>query len=145
MPAPTPSRREAILSYMATALAGTTGVSSRIYRSRVEAFSRDEAPAIVIEPAGDDPQSYSTCKIDWRMTALVAIYTRGATADQLADPIAVDVHSRLMADRSLGALAVDIMPGPVDWQRDKADLTSLWMVCPYVIRYRTAADSLTTS
>lgn len=43
------SRRELILQYMAATLGGLTSVGDRIYRSRVEAFSRDEAPALVIE------------------------------------------------------------------------------------------------
>lgn len=136
------SRREQILAYVASALTGTVQVGSRIYRSRTEAFARDEAPAIVIEPAGDRAQTYSTCRLDWTLNVLVAIYVRGNIPDQLADPIAVDVHSRLMADRGLGGLAIDIVPTDVDYQRDKADLTSLWQVNSYQVRYRTADNSL---
>lgn len=138
------TKREQILSAITSSLAGTAGVGSRIYRSRVEAFARDEAPAIVVEPDTDNAQTYSDCKLDWTLTVLVAIHTRGNIPDQLADPIAIDVHSKLMADRSLGGLVIDIVPGQVSWQRDKADLTSLWMVNPFQIRYRTAASDLTT-
>lgn len=137
------TKREQILSAITSSLAGTAGVGSRIYRSRVEAFARDEAPAIVVEPETDNAQTYSDCKLDWTLTVLVAIHTRGNIPDQLADPIAIDVHSKLMADRSLGGLVIDIVPGQVSWQRDKADLTSLWMVNPFQIRYRTAASNLT--
>lgn len=138
------TKREQILSAITSSLAGTAGVGSRIYRSRVEAFAREEAPAIVVEPETDNAQTYSDCKLDWTLTVLVAIHTRGSIPDQLADPIAIDVHSKLMADRSLGGLVIDIVPGQVSWQRDKADLTSLWMVNPFQIRYRTAASDLTT-
>lgn len=138
------TKREQILSAITSSLAGTAGVGSRIYRSRVEAFAREEAPAIVVEPETDNAQTYSDCKLDWTLTVLVAIHTRGNIPDQLADPIAIDVHSKLMADRSLGGLVIDIVPGQVSWQRDKADLTSLWMVNPFQIRYRTAASDLTT-
>lgn len=136
------SRREQILTHIATTLAGTTQVGSRIYRSRAEAFARDEAPALIIEPAGDSPQPYSTCKLDWTLDVAVVAYVRGPIPDQLADPIVVDLHSRLMSDRTLGGLAIDILPGPVEYQRDKADLTSLWQVNPFRIRYRTPAGSL---
>lgn len=136
------SRREQILAFFASTLAGTVQVGSRIYRSRAEAFARDEAPAIVIEPAADRAQTYSTCKLDWTLDVLVVVYVRGAIPDQLADPIAVDVHGKLMADRSLGGLAVDIVPTTVDYQRDKADLTSLWMVTTYQVRYRTPDSDL---
>lgn len=136
------SRREQILANVATVLAGTVDVGGRIYRSRVEAFTRDEAPAIVIERGPDRAQTYSTCKLDWAMELVVAVHTRGQIPDQLADPIAVDVHSRLMADRTLGGLAIDIVPTSDDPQRDKADLTSLWQVMTYQVRYRTPAGAL---
>jgi hypothetical protein len=77
-------KREQIIAAVATALAGTTGVSTRIYRSRAEAFARDEAPAIIIEPAADVPRGepVSTCKIDWTLTIAVIVYTRGAIPDR---------------------------------------------------------------
>lgn len=139
----TTSRREQILSYAATALAGTTQVSSRIYRSRVDAFSREEAPAIVVEPGMDRAVEFSSCKLDWTLELIIAVYTRGQVPDQLADPIIVDVNSKLMADRSMGGLAIDILPAMVDPQRDKADLTSLWTVLTYKVRYRTDQQDLT--
>lgn len=136
------SRREQILAAVATALAGTTGVGSRIYRSRVEAFSRDEAPAIVIEPGQDRAQEFSSCKLDWTLELIIAVYTRGQIPDQLADPIIVDINTRLMTDRSLGGLVIDILPINYDPQRDKADLTSMWAVLTYKVRYRTDAVNL---
>lgn len=136
------SRREQILAFMAAALEGTAQVGSRIYRSRVEAFARDEAPALVIEPGRDRAVTFSTCKLDHTLEVLVVVYTRGPIPDQLADPIVVSLHSKLMADRTLGGLAIDIIPTTTEYQRDKADLTSLWQVCSYEVRYRTAADAL---
>ncbi len=136
--------REQILVFITTALADTTGVSGRVYRSRVEALSRDEAPAIVIEPGPDRANVVATCKLDWTMDLLVVVHTRGQIPDQLADPIVADAHSKLMADRSIGGLAIDIVPTLSDPQRDKADLTSLWQVLTYQVRYRTAIDDLTS-
>lgn len=136
------SRREQILAHIATTLANTAQVTGRVYRSRAEAFSRDEAPAMVIEPGGDRGQTYSTCKLDWTLEVLIAVYVRGPIPDQLADPIVVDMHNKLMTDRSLNGLAIDVIPTTVDFQRDKADLTSLWQVNTYQVRYRTAADAL---
>ena len=42
------SKREQILAALKTKLTGTTGVAKRIYRSRPEAFSRAETPAIIL-------------------------------------------------------------------------------------------------
>ena len=138
------SIREQILSAIATALASTSGVGGRVYRSRVEAFSRDEAPALIIEPGPDRAQTYSICKLDWTLDVLVVVHTRGQIPDQLADPILLDAHSKLMEDRTLGGLAIDIIPTLTDPQRDKADLTSLWQVNTYQVRYRTAIDDLSS-
>lgn len=135
------SKSEQILAYVANALEATSGIT-QVYRSRVEAFSRNEAPVIVVEPAAETAREMSTCKLDWTLPVLIVIHTRGNVPDQLADPIRVSAHGLLMADRTLGGLALDIIPTATDPQRDKADLTSLWLVCTYEVRYRTAANDL---
>lgn len=138
------SKREQVLAAIRTTLTNTTGVGTRIYRSRVEAFQRNEAPALVIEPGNDTSSSepVSTCKIDWTLQVLIAVHTRGGIPDQAADPIIVSIHSKLMADRSLGGLVMDIWPVSVDPQFDKADAASNWTVCTYQVRYRTSLDSI---
>lgn len=140
------TKREQILAAISSTLAGTTGVNTRIYRSRQEAFSRQEAPAIVIAPSGDNPapEPVSSCKIDWTLTVQIAVYARGNVPDQVADPVILSLHSKLMADRTLGGLVMDIYPGPVDPQFDAGDLATAWIVCSYVVRYRTAITDLST-
>jgi hypothetical protein len=138
-------KRESIVAAVTSALAGTTGVSTRIYRSRAEAFARDEAPAIIIEPAADVPRGepVSTCKIDWTLTIAIIVYTRGAIPDQLAAPIVGSLHAKLMADRTLGGLALDVWPGQVLHQKEQADQTAGWTTCNYTIRYRSSITDLT--
>ena len=138
------SKREQIMAAIKTALTNTTGVGTRIYRSRVEAFNRNEAPALVIEPGTDTAatEPVSTCKIDWTLTVLVAVHTRGGIPDQTADPIIASVHSKLMADRTLGGLIMDIWPISVDPQFDKADAASCWTVCSYQVRYRSQVTTI---
>lgn len=138
------SIRERIVAAMAAALVNTTQVGTRIYRSRVEAFSRSEAPALVIEPGTDEVlQELSICKLDWRLTVTVAVYVRGAIPDQVADPIIADVHAKLMADRTLGGLAMDVIPVSVDPQIEKADQVASWTVITWAVRYRTSVTSIT--
>lgn len=136
------SKRESILAHIATTLAGTVGVSSRIYRSRTEAFARNESGAIVIEPGTDIANAITTCKIDWTFDVLIAVYFRGAIPDQLADPTIVSLHSKLMADRTLGGRALDIMPRSVVPQLESGDQPIAWIVSTYAVRYRTSADNL---
>ena len=66
------TRRESILARIRTNLTGTTGVSTRIYRSRVEPLARGELPALVVEPVNDACQQLtSTPTLDWTMTVRV--------------------------------------------------------------------------
>ena len=124
------TRRESILAAIASSLAGTTGVSTRIYRSRVEPIS-DQA---VI--------SNSHCKTDWTLTVRVAIIVRGAIPDQTADPIAESMHAKIMADQSVGGYAMAIEPRGVQFDMISADQPGGVIACDYEVRYRTGLASL---
>jgi hypothetical protein len=138
------SKQEQILAAVATTLAATAGATGRVYRSRQEAFSRDESPAVVIEPGADNAaaEPISTCKIDWTFTLIVAVYARGTIPDQVADPVVRSVHQLLMADRSIGGRAMDVWPLSREPQFDKGDLASVWVVLSYQVRYRTSVTDL---
>lgn len=141
------TKREQILSAVATALAATNGVTGRVYRSRQEPLSRNESPAVVIQP-GSESQSFepvSTCKIDHTLTLVVAVYARGTIPDQVADPVVKSVHSLLMADRTLGGRVMDIWPLARDPQFSEADLAAVWEVLTYQVRYRTSITDLSVS
>jgi hypothetical protein len=140
------TRRETILAAVRTALTGTTGVSTRIYRSRVEPMARAESPAIVVEPVSDTAeQNTSLPTLDWSLTVRIAVIVRGAIPDQLADPIVEDLHSKLMADLTLGGVAMDIRPQAVNFELVEADQPAGVISCDYLIRYRTANANLATA
>ena len=139
------TKRETILAAIRTALTGTTGVSARIYRSRVEPLARQESPAIVVEPVNDTAeQTTSLPMLDWSLTVRVAVIVRGAIPDQLADPIVEDMHSKIMADLTLGGVAMDIRPVSVNFELVEADQPAGVISCDYLIRYRTQNANLTT-
>ena len=99
------TRREQVLAAINAAVVPTAGVSGRVYRSRVEPLARQESPAIVIEPLNDSAdQNTSLPTLDWSLTVRVAVIVRGIVPDQLADPIICDMHSRIMADLTLGTV-----------------------------------------
>jgi len=152
MTAPAPSIREQILAHIATeTLPGTVQVGQRIYRSRAQAYSRDEAPAITISPGEDNPVNAprtigaSLGRLDSLLPVLIEIYVRGDVPDQLADPIGVDVHARMMADRTLGGLAHDVQPDGWRPQYEQADATAGWIGHKFLIRYRTLDDAINAS
>jgi len=139
------TRRETILAAVRTALTGTTGVSARIYRSRVEPMARAESPAIVIEPLQDQAaQNTSLPTLDWSLTVRISVIVRGVVPDQQADPIVQDMHSKLMADLTLGGYAIDVQPQGVTFEMVEADQPAGVITCDYLIRYRTSVTNLAT-
>jgi hypothetical protein len=131
------TKRETILAAIRTALIGTTGVSTRIYRSRVEPLARGESPAIVVEPVSDTAaQNTALPTLDWSLTVRVAIIVRGDIPDQLADPIVASAHSKIMADLTLGGYAIDVQPQSVSFDLMEADQPAGVIMMDYLVRYR---------
>ena len=146
---PAASLREQILEHIKTVvLPGTVQVGSRIYRSRAQAYGRSEAPAISISPGEDNPANAprttgaSLGRLDQVLPVFIQIYVRGDVSDQLADPIGVDVHARMMADRTLGGLAHDVQPDGWRPEYEQADATAGWIGHKFLIRYRTRDDAI---
>lgn len=139
----TASRREGILAAITTSLGVADGIDGRAYRSRIEALSRDEAPALVVEPGQDNAQVVNLCKLSWSLDVLISVYSRGAEPDSLADPTIVSIHTILMADRTVGGLAYDLVPVSVQFDLERADTASCWTQLVYRVSYRTAVDDLT--
>lgn len=137
------TRREAILAAVRTALTNTVGVGTRIYRNRVEPMTRAESPAIVVEPVTDIPtQNTSLPTLDWTLRVRVVVICRSTIADQAADPTIESLHTKLMADLTLGGLAIDVQPAQVSFEFVEADVPAAVISCEFDIRYRTSVSSL---
>jgi hypothetical protein len=131
------TRRETILAAITSTLAGTTGVSTRIYRSRVEPLTRGESPALVIEPISDSAEQLTSLpRLDWSLTVRIAVIVRGNIPDQVADATIESLHSKLMADLTLGGYAIDIQPQGVNFEMVEADQPAGVISCDYLVRYR---------
>jgi len=140
------TKRERILAALRTALTGTAQVGTRIYRSRVEPFTRGESPAIVFEPVNDTAQQNTALPtLDWSLTVRVAIIVRGNVPDQLADPIVQSAHGKIMADLTLGGYAIDVQPAGVTFEMIEADQPAGVVSLEYLVRYRTSVADLTIS
>jgi hypothetical protein len=99
----------------------------------------------VIEPISDTAeQNTSLPKLDWSLTVRVAVIVRGNVPDQLADPIVEDMHSKLLADLTLGGVAMDVQPVGVNFEMVEADQPAGVISCDYLVRYRTSVTDLAT-
>ena len=137
------TKREQILVRIMTNLTGTVGVSTRIYRSRIEALARSESPAIIVEWTKDgcDMEGFLPY-LNWSLLTRITVITRGAVPDQLADPTVRSAHAKLLADITLNGLAFDIIPESVEFDvLDTDQPTGLTMMF-YRVRYRTSLGDL---
>ncbi len=140
------SKREQILAALKTTLAGTTGVSTRIYRSRIEPITNGESPAIVIEPVTDEPSinSSSYLKIDWTLRIRIVVIVRGTIPDNVADPTVESLFTKVLNDPTVGGLAKDIRPATQTFEAIEADTPAGLTTCEFEIDYRTGYNSLST-
>lgn len=138
------TKRENILAAIKTTLANTSGVGTRIYRSRVEPMSRAESPAIIIEPITDTPvQNTSLPTLDWTLRVRISVVVRGTTPDTTADSVIESMHGKLMADLTLGGRAIDIQPAQTTFNFFEADQPAGVVFCEYEVMYRSQVADLT--
>ena len=138
------TKREQILARLLTTLANTTGVSTRIYRSRVVPLTRGESPALVLEPVSDTvEQNTSLPTLDHTLTVKISVIVRGDIPDNVADPTVESLHAKIMSDLTVNNLAIDVQPSDTSFELLDADQPGGVISCDYLVRYRTEINDLT--
>lgn len=83
--------------------------------------------------------------IDWSTLVRMECLSR-ALPEQTADQAALELHAkaweRLMANQSLGGLAMDMVPGPIDTDEDERDTAIGCAIGTVQVTHRTAANTL---
>jgi hypothetical protein len=139
------TKREQILEAIKTALTGSATLGATVYRSRVTPLARGESPAVIVEPVRNDvEQNTALPTLDHSMQVRVAVIVRGEIPDQLADPVIAAAHSAIMADLTLGGLAIDVQPGETEFTMQDADQPVGVIFSIYIVRYRTSVGDLST-
>ena len=140
------SKREQILAKIKTNLTGTTGVGTRIYRSRVEPMTRDESPSLVVEFVTDEPtvNSATYLKLDWTLRVRIVVVVRSQTPDTTADATVESLHTKVVTAPTLGGLAIDVRPATVTFDVVEADQPAGIISCEYEVDYRSSYNDLST-
>ncbi len=136
------SKREQILSYITAQMAAVTGIDGNAFRSRPEAVRKEEIPCILIEPANDRADYNVMAFVNWSLQVKITIIQRGNktdAVDSLADAIYVSAYKKMMADRTLGGLCMDVYPFGVEYNFIEGDMPTLVQTCNFVCLYRADA------
>lgn len=136
--------RESILAAVKTAITGTYLVDDRIFRSRSDAFKRNEFPAISIEPVSDTAQQITIPRLIWSLSVRIIVFANGDVPDQVGDPIVQDMYKKLMSDLSLGGLCMDVEPVSVSFQFQESDNNAIAIISDFKILYQTSLQDIST-
>ena len=109
-------------------------------------MARGESPALIIEPVSDTAQQITSLpKLDWTLRVRVVVVVRSSTPDTDADTVVESLHSKIMADLTLGGYAIDIQPVLSNFDYLDADQPAGIVSNEFEILYRTSVGDLTTS
>lgn len=137
------TRRESILDAIATAMNGVAGATA--YRSRVEPISRNQSPAVIVEPVSDQADVPDVVgRINWRLTVRVTVYVRANVPDQAADSIIQSLYALILADPSIGGRALDTKPVSVNFEMLEADTPAGVVTSDFEVLYQTSYSDMST-
>ena len=136
------SNRELIVARMSAALSGMLPNAIPVYRSREQAFSRDELPAIVVKPGDEETIAISELMEMSRLNVHLEIIVRGDVWDSLADPIIIAAHALLLGDLPLATFCSKIRRTTAKWEPHEADQTAGVLTQTYHVQYRSQTNQL---
>lgn len=139
------TKRKQILAALKTLLQNAPAVALNVEREKARPWDADVAIGINIVPEADpitETGGYShtdrALMVDFQITA------RGDQPTDQADATVEALHNRLMSDRTLGGLSIDIQAGDNEMEWDDADLDYCVIHQRYRVMYRTSETNLST-
>lgn len=146
------TRVEAIILKVEQLLTGAIGIGEggaqqpiTVYVDRSSPIERASCPAVSITANTEDCTAYGapnhigreTMRLTFRLD--LNIFTRGEPPVLMAERNFDVLHQRLLADRTIGGLAV-VRYANRRWQKASADEPASWLVASYDMTY-TASDT----
>ena len=138
------SKREKILAAFKTALLPTAGIGNRVFRSDPEAVTLENVPCIDLAWLNEQASPDTVPQLERTLSVQVSVLVRGDVPDLLADPIITDAHARIMADATLGGLAIDIRLDDASFDFVSADNSAGKLTHQYSVKFRHSYTDMTT-
>lgn len=142
------SIREQILRAVLEAVGPVvTGLGATLHRSPTLALPREQCPALLVFPESDSILERANDRVTRDLVIRLVALTRAvppASPETEADRLLTAAHAALMADGTLGGLALGIREQDCEWEVEDADGDAAALPARYQIRYRTLARDLAT-
>ena len=140
-----PSIHQQIVSRLEAALLGATSAGDSVFRDRTVPITREETPCINIRRVREQKEPVSRAGDSAVFTVNVCVHVRGEPWADVADPIAVQVHSTLCADQQLAQLVASVRNSGTEWEDHDADESAGCLTLEYQFRYTARASDITNS
>ena len=136
------SRRELLIrAVMSCCQGAVTPVT--VLRQPTTAISRDQTPALVLAIVSDAPVKRSNDRMERELVVRLTSYVRDPTDGYaVADDLLCKAHLALLADTTLGGLALSLAEMEADYQAEDADVEAIAIPAIYRITYRTLVSDI---
>ena len=136
------SRREllirAVMGCCQTAVAPAS-----VLRQPTTAIARDQTPALILVIVSDAPVKRSNDRMERELVIRLTGYARDPTDGYaVADELLCKAHLALLAETTLGGLALSLAEMEADYQADDADVEAIAIPAFYRITYRTLVSDI---
>lgn len=127
----------------APALAG-----GALFKNRLRKLPEGNDQAVVVHFGSSSPSrgAIRGAPVDWTTRVIVECYAREDNLDVAGESNSLalhrDVYDRLMADPSLGGLAMDLIDPELDTDADPADTDLACVIAQYTVLHRTDSHTL---
>jgi hypothetical protein len=132
------TNRERILRAVVATIQGLPGVqAANIGRTRVDPFNSNRLPGVTIEPGPEQIDATNLAFIDHKLSVIVKVVVCGDVPDSIADPIIESLEQKMMADQTLGGLAIQVFPKGITPEFIEGDRPIGEFSYEFEINYRT--------
>ncbi len=109
--------------------------SVNVYRSRPEAFAREDLPAIVIAPDTDDSRRLARRSMQVSLHFTVRFFVRSDDWEKDVEPLDAAVHKALCLSRALETNTQEVTRVGTRWITDNADVPAGELIVRYTAIY----------
>ena len=136
------SRRELLIrAVMGCCQAAVTPAT--VLRQPTTAIARDQTPALVLAIVSDAPVKRSNDRMERELVVRLTSYARDPIDGYaVADDLLCRSHVALLADTTLGGLALSLAEMETDYQVEDADVEAIAIPAIYRITYRTLVSDI---